>query len=82
MLVFVCLAICFLYMFDSFGWLLFITFCFTIIAGMVRQYKSMQNISHGWESIKTVSCVKQYIEIGWNCFLLKLLKKRKQSKNV
>ena len=49
-----CLFACFC-LFDHMSWLLFITFCLTIIAGMVRQYKSIQNISHDWETVKTVS---------------------------
>ena len=38
-----------------FGYLFLITFCLTIFAGMVRQYKSMQSMSHDWETVKTVS---------------------------
>ena len=56
LLVFVCLIICFLVCLNHLiGELFFITFRFTIIAGMVRQYKSMQNMSHDWETVKTVS---------------------------
>ena len=36
-----------------FGCLLLITFCLTIFAGRVRQYKSMQSMSHDWETVKT-----------------------------
>ena len=42
LLIFVCLIICFLVcLIHLLGWLLIISFCFTIIAGMIRQYKSM-----------------------------------------
>ena len=37
------------------GCLLLITFCLTEFAGMVRQYKSMQNMSHDWATVKTVA---------------------------
>ena len=54
----VCLFACFCLfehtffcLFDSFAWLVIITFCLTIIAGMVRQYKSMQSMSHDWETV-------------------------------
>ena len=54
--VFACLVICFVCLFDSFVCcLLLITFCLTIFAGMVRQYKSMQSMSQNWETVKTVS---------------------------
>ena len=52
LLVFVCLVICFVCLFDR---LLLITFCLTLFAGTVRQYKSMQSMSHDWEIVKTVS---------------------------
>ena len=53
---FVCLIMCFLLcLIHLLGWLLFITFCFAIVAGMVRQYKSMQNRSQDKETVKTVS---------------------------
>ena len=38
-----------------FGCLLLITFCLTIFASMVRQYKSMQSMSHDWETVKTLA---------------------------
>ena len=38
-----------------FGCLLLITFSLTIFAGMARQYKSMQSMSHDWETVKTVA---------------------------
>ena len=38
-----------------FGFLLLITFCLTIFASMVRQSKSMQSMSHDWETVKTVA---------------------------
>ena len=56
LLVFVCLVICFVCLFDYlFDCLLLITFCLTIFAGRVRQYKSMQSMSHDWETVKTVA---------------------------
>ena len=55
LLVFVCLVICFVCLIHLFGCLLLITFCLTIIAGRVRQYKSMQSMSHDWETVKTVA---------------------------
>ena len=56
LIVFVCLVICFVCLFDPFVCCLFlITFCLTIFAGMVRQYKSMQSMSHDCETVKTVS---------------------------
>ena len=56
LLVFVCLVICSVCLFDSFVCcLVLINFCLTIFAGMVRQYKGMQSISHDWETVKTVS---------------------------
>ena len=33
----------------------FITFCLTIFVGRTRRYKSMQFMSHDWETVKTVS---------------------------
>ena len=42
LLVFVCFVICFVCLFDSFVCcLLLVTFCLTIFADMVRQYKSI-----------------------------------------
>ena len=56
LLVFVCLVICFVCLFDSFVWLFaFDYFLFDNIAGRVRQYKSMQSMSHDWETVKTVA---------------------------
>ena len=54
-LFYVCLLV-FVCLFDSFHWLVaFHYFLFTIIAGMARQYKSMQHMSNDWETVKTVS---------------------------
>ena len=62
---FVCLFVClFLFVWSNvflfffiylFGWLLLIMFCLTIIAGMVRQYKSMHSMSHDLSTVKTVA---------------------------
>ena len=57
---FVCLFLfvlsCFVCLFDSFACcLLLIIFCLTLFTGMVRQYKSMQSMSHDWETVKTVA---------------------------
>ena len=51
--VFVCLIMfCLIHLF---GCLLLITFCLTIFASMMRQYKSMQSKSYDWETVKTVA---------------------------
>ena len=51
-----CLTVCLFCLFGHmFCRLLLITFCLTIFASIVRQYKSMQSMSHDWETVKTVS---------------------------
>ena len=55
LLVFVCLIMLFVCLIHRFGCLLLITFCLTIFASTVRQYKSMQSMSHDWETVKTVA---------------------------
>ena len=57
---FVCLFLfvwsCFVCLFESFdGLFAFDYFLFDKFAGMVRQYKSMQSMSHDWATVKTVA---------------------------
>ena len=49
---FVCLFVCLIHLLS---FLHLITFCLTKFAGMVRQYKSMQSMSHDWATVKTVA---------------------------
>ena len=54
---FVCLVICFVCLFDSFVWLFaFDYFLFDNICRLGEAlYKSMQSMSHDWETVKTVA---------------------------